>query len=212
MKEPLGFSFGDKELPPFNMRAGETVTVEVEWDFTSEAHAKDWSVTAFGDGAKGTLHLTHDKGIKSDSWHPIPRKEEAAKKAGDNKGAQKPDTESEASFVEWLEALKIDGAQCTQFKEDRVQKGEKQFIRVGIISKCPKPVAYAVQMYTEDWFAHMSHAYKNLDIVSCKVVNKADDIQECIIQLTPQKPLTGWQLSDKAYGVQNTRKLDEAEL
>lgn len=87
MKEPLGFSFGDKELPPFNMRAGETVTVEVEWDFTSEAHAKDWSVTAFGDGAKGTLHLTHDKGIKSDSWHPIPRKEEAAKKAGDNKGA-----------------------------------------------------------------------------------------------------------------------------
>ena len=68
MAEPKAFSFGDQPLAPFDMRAGDTVKVEVEWNFTNEAHANDWSVTAFGDGKKGSLHLTDDKGSKSDSW------------------------------------------------------------------------------------------------------------------------------------------------
>mmetsp|Transcript_17530 Transcript_17530/g.22220 ORF Transcript_17530/g.22220 Transcript_17530/m.22220 type:complete len:279 (-) Transcript_17530:520-1356(-) len=75
------FSFGDKALAPFDMKAGETVKVEVEWNFTNEAHAKDWSVSAFGDGSKGSLHLTHDKGYRSDSWRPIPRQEPIKKPA-----------------------------------------------------------------------------------------------------------------------------------
>lgn len=60
MNEPQAFSFGDKPVAPFDMRAGDIVKVEVEWNFTNEAHANDWSVTAFGDGKKGSLHLTHD--------------------------------------------------------------------------------------------------------------------------------------------------------
>lgn len=113
MAEPASFSFGDKALTPFDMRAGEEISVEVEWNFTNEAHAKDWSITAFGDGKKGSLHMVHDKGTKSESWHPIPRKEEPAKKSGKKPEASssaKDDVESEASFVEWLESLKVDGA------------------------------------------------------------------------------------------------------
>jgi hypothetical protein len=65
--------YGDYPLPPFTMKAGETVSIESEWNFTDDAHAPDWSITAYGDGQKGSLHLTHDKGLKSHSWHPEKR-------------------------------------------------------------------------------------------------------------------------------------------
>ena len=65
--------YGDYDLEPFQMDAGQIVTIELEWNFSNEAHAKDWSLVAYGDGRVGTLHLAHDKGLKSDSWNHIPR-------------------------------------------------------------------------------------------------------------------------------------------
>ena len=186
MDEPAAFSFGDKALAPFDMRAGDEIKVEVEWNFTNEAHAKDWSVTAFGDGKKGSLHMTHDKGTKSDSWHPLPRKEEPAKK---NKGASAPaasgkpkdDVETEESFNDWLESLRVDGTQCVMLKEETVTKGANQYSRLGIKSKCPMAVAYGISMYSDDWASHMMHTYKQMDVLDCRVINESEDIQECII-------------------------------
>jgi len=199
MAKPEAFMFGDKALAPFEMKAGESIDVEVEWNFASEAHAADWSVTAFGGGKKGSLHMTHAKDTKSESWHPIPRKEEPAKKvesaeskAAAASGKPKIDVESEESFVEWLEGLKVEGPQCSTLKDDTVNKGDKSFSRLGIKSKCPMPVGYAISMYSDDWSANMGHTYKTLDIIDCKVINEAEDIQECVIQVTPSKPLTGW--------------------
>ena len=37
----------------------------------------------------------------------------------------KADVEAESDFVEWLEALKFEGADCAMLKEDTVQKGTK---------------------------------------------------------------------------------------
>jgi len=38
----------------------------------------------------------------------------------------------------------------------------------------------------------MEHAYKDLEVVDCYIVNLTEKISECIIQVTPDKPLTGW--------------------
>lgn len=213
--KPQIFNFGDKALAPFDLKAGETAQVEVEWNFTNDAHARDWSVTAFGDGKKGSLSLTHNKGLKSDSWHPIVRKDNGKKPATmlkPNPDAGKPDVESEAAFVEWLEALTIDGGECSMFKEDSVTKAGKKFSRAAIKSKCAVPVAYGISMNSSDWSSNLSHAYKDFTLVECKVTNPVEDITECIIEVTPDKPLTGWQLSSTAYGVKGARRLDQSEL
>ena len=57
------------------MLAGEIIKIEMEFNFTTDAHAKDWSLTAYGDGRKGTLHLNHDKNLKSDTFGHIQRKD-----------------------------------------------------------------------------------------------------------------------------------------
>jgi len=152
-------------------------------------------VTAFGDGKKGSLHLTHNKQVKTDSWHPIVRKESVKKPAmmlKPNPDAGKPDVESEASFVEWLEALTNDGGECSMFKEDTVAKGDKKFSRVAIKSKCPVPVAYGISMNSSDWSSNLSHAYKDFNLVDCRLSDPVEDVTECIIEVTPEKGLTGW--------------------
>jgi hypothetical protein len=119
------FKYGDKGLQPFDMAEGETVQIEVEWNFQTEAHPNDWSLTAFGDGDKGTLHLTDSKGEKSDSWRPTPRKD-AIKKPPTRKVVEEtgPDADSEAAFYQWLENLKIEGTECSMFKEDQLTVGD----------------------------------------------------------------------------------------
>jgi len=67
------WNFGEYEMEPFTVQAGESVTIEMEWNFSNEAHAKDWSITAYGNGKTGTLHLAHDRGLKSDFWTTIER-------------------------------------------------------------------------------------------------------------------------------------------
>ena len=67
--------FGDYPLQPIKMTSGDTLKIELEWNFTNESHSKDWSVTAFGDGRPGTLHLKHDNGLTSDFWGHITKKD-----------------------------------------------------------------------------------------------------------------------------------------
>ena len=119
------FKFGDKGLMPFDMAPGETVSIDVEWNFATEAHPADWGITAFGDGDKGTLHLTDDNGEKSDSWRPVPRRE-PLKKPPTRKPVEKagPDPDSEAAFVSWIEGLKMEGTECSMFKEDKLIVGD----------------------------------------------------------------------------------------
>ena len=57
--------YGDYSLKPFKMSAGEEIKVELEWNFSNQAHSPDWSIVAYGDGKKGSLSLKHSKGLKS---------------------------------------------------------------------------------------------------------------------------------------------------
>ena len=72
---PYVWSYGDYMLEPFTLKAGVPLRVELEWNFTNEAHAKDWSLVAHGTERPGTLHLTHDRGLKSDFWGHIKRQD-----------------------------------------------------------------------------------------------------------------------------------------
>ena len=69
---------GSYPLKPIRLAAGEVMTIELEWNFNSDAHANDWSVIAHGDGRKGTLHLKHDQDLKSDSFGFIKQRNEYA--------------------------------------------------------------------------------------------------------------------------------------
>ena len=43
--------------PGFKMSAGQTIEIELEWDFTLEQVAKDWGISAFGN--KGKVSFKH---------------------------------------------------------------------------------------------------------------------------------------------------------
>lgn len=55
-------------------------------------------------------------------------------------------------------------------------KGDKNFNRLGIKSKCPMAVGYGISMYSDDWAKHMMHTYKDMDILDCKVINESEEI------------------------------------
>ena len=65
--------YGERYVEPFDMTAGEEIMVELEWNFSNAAHANDWSLVAFGEGAKGNLHISHSRGKTSDTLPFIPR-------------------------------------------------------------------------------------------------------------------------------------------
>lgn len=57
------------------MKAGESVKIELEWNFTTDAHANDWSVVAYGSKAgDNNLELTHFK-KKTSSKMPYIKKQ-----------------------------------------------------------------------------------------------------------------------------------------
>ena len=56
------WDYGSLNFEPFMMSAGEEIEILLEWNFTSEAHANDWSLVAYGDKSGDTLSLTHFKG------------------------------------------------------------------------------------------------------------------------------------------------------
>ena len=58
------FQFGAGSTDPIQMTAGETITIETEWDHTNPNLSNDWSVVAWA--PIGGLTLTHTKGLTSD--------------------------------------------------------------------------------------------------------------------------------------------------
>jgi len=57
---------------PFKFKAGETMGVEVEFDFSDANKARDWSVVAWGE--KGQVEVHHTSGLVT---HSLPRAKEA---------------------------------------------------------------------------------------------------------------------------------------
>ena len=49
---------GDKYFPKMYLEAGESVTIEVEFNWNRPGITKDWSVTAWGES--GPVSVTHD--------------------------------------------------------------------------------------------------------------------------------------------------------
>ena len=82
--------------------------------------------------------------------------------------------------------------------EEPIETGTTHFFRTAIKSKCPGPVTYAVAMFTLDWELNFEHAYKDFDLIECHDVTEmadakaGDDVTECLIRVTPEKPMTGW--------------------
>ena len=228
------WNFGEYEMEPFKMSANETVSIELEWNFSNEAHDKDWSITAFGDGSLGTLHLAHDQGLKTDSWNhivrqdpqPVPEpvqvttpvlpkvKPVSIKEPKAKPVIRKPDLpkdlDSEAAFIEWVNQQQIDGRdESSVLKEEHFDVSPNSwFFRVALKSKSPQPVTYAVAMSYKDWTSNMVHAYPDMLLDGCHVTAKDPEIIECLIRLTKDHPFTGWQLKPDSYGIQWAHKVE----
>jgi len=88
--------------------------------------------------------------------------------------------------------VKIEGGECSALKEEVVDVGNAPAFRMALKSECDKPVTYAVAMNTDDWVVNMEHAYADFDLVQCKPAPDEQDVVECMIRVTPEKPVTGW--------------------
>ena len=67
-------------------------------------------------------------------------------------------------------------------------------------------------MHSDDWTKNMDHVYKDLKIIDCSLISGENSIFECVIQVDPDNPLTGWQLKPGAFGSQNARRLKQVDL
>lgn len=103
--------------------------------------------------------------------------------------------------------------------EEPTDQGTTNFFRTAIKSKCTVPITYAVAMFNQDWMLNIEHAYKDFDLVECHDatpvkesgdVEEVDDVTECLIRVTPEKPMTGWQLKPESYGIHWAHKVQLA--
>ena len=58
------FFSGSYEFEPIKIKANEPYTIHGDWNWVDTNYSPDWSVVAWGD--KGSLSLTHLKGLASD--------------------------------------------------------------------------------------------------------------------------------------------------
>ena len=77
-KSATPWQAGDVWSPRLYVQAGESFTVEVEFNWNRAGITKDWSVTAWGES--GPVSVTHDGGIRSDSLPFTPKKGKAETK------------------------------------------------------------------------------------------------------------------------------------
>ena len=70
-KTATGWQAGDAWLPKLYMSAGESIEVEVEFNWEREGITKDWSITAWGE--VGAVTVEHSDGLKSDSLPYTPK-------------------------------------------------------------------------------------------------------------------------------------------
>ena len=77
-KSATPWQAGDVWSPRLYVQAGESFTVEVEFNWNRAGITKDWSVTAWGES--GPVSVTHDGGIRSDSLPFTPKEGKAETK------------------------------------------------------------------------------------------------------------------------------------
>jgi len=73
------FDYGDRVCEPIDMKAGEAIQINTEWNFgdgSDVSHPPDWGISTYGNGAEDSLHLVHNGGLDTDSWEPIERSED----------------------------------------------------------------------------------------------------------------------------------------
>lgn len=93
-------------------------------------------------------------------------------------------------------------------KEEEVKLDDnKSFYRTVIKTKSKEPVTYAVKMDSVDWLTNIAHAYHSLSDIECKSVPGEKDVIECFMEVTPEKPITGWQLKPGAYGIHRAHRV-----
>ena len=67
----MNWENGSNWLPKMRIHQGQTVDIEVEFNFAIEGITKDWSITAWGES--GPVTVTHESGIPSDSLPYMPK-------------------------------------------------------------------------------------------------------------------------------------------
>ena len=73
-------------------------------------------------------------------------------------------------------------------------------------------------MFNIDWEINIDHVYKDFDLVECHDATDVsdaalgDDVTECLIRVTPERPLTGWQLKPESYGIHWAHKVPDKVL
>ena len=104
------------------------------------------------------------------------------------------DFDSEAAFVEWVDKQAIDGTDCSVLKEKHFDvTPDSWFYRVALKSRCLQPVTYAIAMTPDDWTVNLALAYPDILVDGCHFSKENPDLIECLIRLTPDHPVTGWQ-------------------
>ena len=69
--ESMEFSGGHFDFRPFKIKANEALTIHGDWNWADTNYSPDWSIYAWGD--KGSLSLTHLKGLASDKMPLLAR-------------------------------------------------------------------------------------------------------------------------------------------
>ena len=105
--------------------------------------------------------------------------------------------------------------ECSMLYEEPISSGASHYFRTAIKSLCPQPVVYAVAMFKVDWEINIDHVYKDFDLLECHDATDVsdaalgDEVTECLIRVTPEKPLTGWQLKPESYGIHWAHKVQD---
>lgn len=113
------------------------------------------------------------------------------------------DAYTDLDFVYWVDELPFEavGRECSMYREDLVKHPVKGLVlRTAIKSKCKEPVTYAVAMHKDDWSKNIESVYNEVPLFDCQVYSLMPDITECKVRLTPEQPITGWQLRAGAHG------------
>jgi len=79
-------------MKPIALKENETTTIIIELDFSRENITKDWSLVA--KAAKGSVTVRHSKGLKSQSFPYIERKESSSSTTDSSTTTAKTSTET----------------------------------------------------------------------------------------------------------------------
>lgn len=93
-------------------------------------------------------------------------------------------------------------------EKDIVDANHNYFFRTALKSNCPKAIGYVVAMDRDDWLMNIEHAHPDTEELGCIQAAEDENILECLFRLSPEHPVTGWQLKKGAHGVHWAFKVD----